>query len=84
MIVYSKQNCPACTSAKNLLTSHGIDFKVINIDEDAAAKEMILAKGFRQVPQISIAEGEFIIGGYPTLMKMSKEDILNYPYKTAA
>ena len=82
MIVYSKQNCLACTSAKNLLTSHGIDFKVINIDEDAAAKEMILAKGFRQVPQISIAEGEFIIGGYLALLKMSKEDILSYPYKT--
>ena len=48
--VYSKNNCPACISAKTLLARKGITFEEINIDHDAQAKAFVLEQGHRSVP----------------------------------
>ena len=50
--VYSKNNCPFCVQAKNRLTQGGFQFEEINIEEDAQAREWLIAQGHRTMPQI--------------------------------
>jgi len=69
IVVYSKNNCPFCVQAKNLLKNKGVQFEEIKIDEDQDAKEFILAQGHRTVPQI-YKNGDLLVeGGYQGLAK---------------
>jgi glutaredoxin 3 len=71
--VYSKNNCPFCDQAKNLLKLKGIDYSEIKIDEDQAAREFVLSKGHRTVPQI-YQDGELLVeGGFQGLQRQSNE-----------
>jgi glutaredoxin 3 len=71
--VYSKNNCPYCVQAKNLLTSKGVTFQEVKIDEDASAKEFIVAEGHRTVPQI-YQDGKLLVeGGFTGLAKQTSE-----------
>ena len=71
--VYSKNNCPFCVQAKNLLKLKGIDYTEVQIDEDASAKDFILAEGHRTVPQI-YKDGKLLVeGGYQGLAKKDSE-----------
>ena len=71
--VYSKNNCPYCTQAKNLLKSRGVAFEEINIEEQPKAREFILAEGHRTMPQI-YQDGKLLIaGGYMGLAKQLPE-----------
>lgn len=73
VIVYSKNNCPFCVQAKNLLKLKGIDFQEVKIDEDADAKEFVLSEGHRTVPQI-YQDGKVLVeGGYQGLAKQPAE-----------
>jgi glutaredoxin len=53
LTVYSKDNCPFCDRAKNLLKLKGIRFQEVRVDLDAQAKQFIIEQGHRTVPQIS-------------------------------
>lgn len=75
LTVYSKNNCPFCVQAKNLLKSKNIAFEEIRIDEDAAAKEFILEQGHRTVPQIYLNGKLFVEGGYQGLSKLTEDQI---------
>jgi glutaredoxin len=71
--VYSKNNCPFCVQAKNLLTNKGIGFTEVKIDEDSDAKDFILSKGHRTVPQL-YKDGTLLVeGGYQGLAKQPAE-----------
>jgi len=76
LTIYSKNNCAACLSAANLLDSYNILYNTIKIDEDPAAKEFILSQCHRTVPQIYCGDSLFVEGGFPALMKLSKEEIV--------
>jgi glutaredoxin len=65
--VYSKNNCPFCQQAKNLLTRKGVQFEEINIDLDADAKRFIMAAGHRTVPQIYKDGAVLVENGYQGL-----------------
>lgn len=56
IIIYSKDYCPYCVKAKNLLTRKGQSFRELDITNDEAGqKEMIEKSGGRKtVPQIFI------------------------------
>jgi glutaredoxin 3 len=55
VLVYSKENCPYCVKAKQLLNSLGIDFTEIKVDQDQERlAEMIKLTQRRTVPQIII------------------------------
>jgi glutaredoxin 3 len=71
--VYSKNNCPFCVQAKNLLKLKGIDFQEVKIDEDADAKEFVLSEGHRTVPQIYKDGRVLVEGGYQGLAKQPAE-----------
>ena len=62
IIIYSKDPCPYCVRAKNLLQRKGAKFTEIKITDDKTKVEMIDKSGGRMtVPQIFIDEKH--IGG---------------------
>jgi glutaredoxin 3 len=71
--VYSKNNCPFCVQAKNLLKLKGIDFQEVKIDEDTTAKEFVLSEGHRTVPQIYKDGRVLVEGGYQGLARQPAE-----------
>ena len=73
--VYSKNNCPFCTQAKNLLNSKNISFEEVKIDEDSTAREFVLSLGHRTVPQIYKGNQIFVEGGYMGLSKLTDEEL---------
>ena len=71
--VYSKNNCPFCQQAKNLLTRKGIQYEEVNIDLDAEAKRFIMSSGHRTVPQI-YKDGQVLVeNGYQGLKDQPDE-----------
>ncbi len=75
--IYTKQTCPYCIMAKNLLTHKGVKtFNEIRIDLDANKKEEMIAKtGRMTVPQIYI--GDTHVGGFDDLSLLNKEGRLD-------
>lgn len=85
VIVYSKDYCPYCVAAKNLLTQKGVGYTEIDVQNDQKAFEEMLVKVAprRTVPQIFI--GGTGIGGYDDMKKLdaeSKLDALLFPKKS--
>jgi glutaredoxin len=66
--VYSKNNCPFCDRAKQLLESKGVTYNEVNIELDPESRQMLLDKGLRSVPQIFHGY-ELIEGGFQGLTK---------------
>ena len=68
--IFSKDACPYCTAAKELLTSKGIKFVEHTIGKNISKNDMIVALGreVRTVPQIVDSKGEYI-GGYTDLVE---------------
>ena len=75
LTVYSKNNCPFCVQAKNLLTLKGIEYEEIKIDENPEAREFVLAEGHRTVPQIYKDGVLFVQGGYQGLSKLTESEL---------
>ena len=72
IVVYTKFNCPNCTTAKRLLDSKGIGYEEISADSLAAM--FALLRDYpeaRQMPQIFI-EGQRV-GGLAGLQAALKE-----------
>ena len=81
VIVYTKDNCPYCRMAKELLSSRHIPFEEIRIDlDDSKRDEMIRLSNKRTVPQIFI-NGQSI-GGYDDLATLVKSGNLDGLLKT--
>lgn len=64
-IVYSRTVCPYCTQAKALLDANGFKYTEINIDTNAAGRDLLVEQGLRSVPQIF--KGGELIGGFDKL-----------------
>ena len=76
LTVYSKNNCPFCVKAKNLLETKGIAYQEVNIDETPEAREFVVTEGHRTVPQI-YKDGTLLVeGGFHGLEKQN-EDFFN-------
>lgn len=72
LTIYSKNNCPFCDRAKQLLESKGVPYTEINIEKDPESRQMLVDKGLRSVPQIFHGY-ELIPGGFDGLSKQSNE-----------
>jgi glutaredoxin len=62
-------------NAKNYLKNKNISFEEINIEQDEQARQFILEKGHRTVPQIYFQGQLFVEGGFQGLSKMTEADI---------
>lgn len=72
IIVWSRDNCPYCVRAKNLLSVKGLVYEERNISEGVWSREQLLAAcpDARTVPQIVI--DDTVIGGYDQLEEYLK------------
>jgi glutaredoxin 3 len=78
--IYSTSWCPSCNAAKQLLTSKGMEYEEINIEEiDMSREQLAELTGGMSVPQIVINETN--IGGFDKLMMINQsgelEKLLN-------
>lgn len=75
--VYSKDYCPYCVSAKQLLKHKGIEFTEYQVDRDQEKYREMLQKsnGGRTVPQIFI--GDIHVGGSDELYALHRQDKLD-------
>ena len=77
--IYTTNSCPHCVRAKNLLTEKSVSFYEIDVSNNEALREKMVAKanGRRTVPQIFI-DGQHIGGCYDLygLEGQGKLDIL--------
>jgi len=64
--LYTTPFCPYCVAAKRFLTGKGVPFTEVDVSDDDARREWLVAvTGQRTVPQIFV--GETSIGGYTDL-----------------
>jgi len=76
VIIYSKDICPYCVKAKNLLNRKNIAFEEIKITTDEQKQEMIKkANGRMTVPQIFI--DDYHVGGCDDLYALESEGKLD-------
>lgn len=59
IVVYGKSNCPACVDLKRALVSLEKTFDYVDIEKDNEARDEIVSKGFRSVPQVKV-NGEWL------------------------
>lgn len=77
LTVYSKNNCPQCDQVKMLLTTNNIEFNEVRVDHDPLAREFLLAKGHRSVPQLYLNEQLAVPGGIVQLKSYTASDFQN-------
>jgi len=66
VVMYTKNNCPYCDWAKELLKAKNVSYQEIRVDLDPAKREeMERLSGRRSVPQIFINDKS--IGGFDDL-----------------
>ena len=77
IIIYTKETCPYCQMAKNLLKNKGVSIiDEVRIDLDPVARDrMIEITGRRTVPQIFI--GEVHVGGFDDLSTLNRSGKLD-------
>ena len=76
VILYTKEPCPYCRLAKELLTQKHVKFEEIRIDLDAQQLEtMVRLSNRRTVPQIFINDQP--IGGYDDRAALAKSGKLD-------
>jgi glutaredoxin len=67
IVVYGRPGCNYCEQSKSALDSCKIDYKYIDIWQDDNAKQYIIKRGLKTVPQI-YDSNESHIGGYNELL----------------
>jgi len=69
--IYSKNNCPYCERAKDLLKSKGVSYEEINLEgKQAEMQALVKMTGLRTVPQIFI--NGTLVGGFTDLAKLDQ------------
>jgi len=77
VVVYSKDYCPYCVKAKELLKSKGVSFEEIEVDVKPEEMDIMIEKsaGQRTVPQIFI--DDFHVGGCDDLYELENKGELD-------
>lgn len=74
--VYVSDWCPYCQRAKGLLAQKNVDFREINVEDDAKLREEMIARSNRRtVPQIFI--GDKHVGGCDDLFELDRSGELD-------
>lgn len=59
--MYTTRWCPDCRRAKNFMKERGVEFREINIEEDASAEAVVIKanNGKRKVPTFAVGDRYF-------------------------
>jgi glutaredoxin 3 len=76
VVMYTKDYCPYCVAATNLLTQKGVVFEEIDVTRDTVRYEEMLHKAAprRTVPQIFI--GDQGVGGFDDVKRLDQDSKL--------
>ncbi|MBU7454983.1 glutaredoxin-like protein NrdH [Leuconostoc fallax] len=66
--VYTKYNCVQCKMTKKFLSSKGVSFKEINIDEEVQYVDELKANGHRQTPVVAVKGVTTFTGFRPDML----------------
>ncbi len=70
--IYTKDYCPFCVQAKNLLNSLDVAFEEIDVTDDMETLQAIMEKShMRTVPQIFV--GDTCLGGYSDIAALHQD-----------
>lgn len=84
LTIYSQTNCPNCVFAAHRLKEFGIAHNEVKINEDSDARQFVIGRGFRTVPQIYNSDTDvFIEGGWLGLKEMSEAQVKELLYGKA-
>ena len=73
IVIYTKEACPYCTSAKTLLNTKGVGFTEMKLNEDFTRENLLeLFPSAKSFPVI-VVDG-FNIGGFEQLRQRIDED----------
>jgi glutaredoxin 3 len=77
ILLYTKDYCPYCVAAKNLLDAKGAEYREIDVGKDEKEYAEMLRKAAprKTVPQI-FADGQ-ALGGFDDIRKLDQEGRLN-------
>lgn len=77
VVVYTKDYCPYCNSAKALLEEKGVAYQEIDVTHDEEKLKEMLAKadGRTTVPEIFIDDK--LVGGYDNLRELDESGELD-------
>lgn len=75
LTIFSKPNCPYCTSAQQYLTSMNIAYTTKDITRDPMAHSFLIGEGHKTVPQIYQDDKLLVEGGYTGLTSISIEQL---------
>lgn len=84
LTIYSKNNCQQCDQVKALLTTKGVEFNEVKVDQDPEARNFLLAQGHRSVPQLYLNEQLVVPGGFPSLQRFNDSDFQKLKETTSA
>ncbi len=70
VVVYTGPGCSACKQAKQFLTQHGVEYVERDIGDDPAARDELIAMGYRAVPVIKIGDETMLGFSAPRLRRM--------------
>ena len=68
--IYTNIGCSACHQAMDFMTRHGVSYVERNLADDPAARDELLAMGFRAVPVIKVGDETMLGFSAPRLRKM--------------
>jgi len=74
--VFTKDGCPYCTKATNLLKDFDIEYTVTNVSKSKAGLAFLKEAKHTSVPQIYNDFNLLVEGGYDGLAELTKEEIL--------
>lgn len=70
--VYSKPSCVQCTATYRALDKAGLAYEVVDITEDAVARDYVMGLGHLQAPVV-VADGQHWSGYRPDQIKAAAD-----------
>lgn len=67
--VYTKPSCVQCTATYRALDKAGINYDLVDISQDTAARDYVMALGYLQAPVVVVDEGTHWSGFRPEKLK---------------
>lgn len=58
--LYSATWCPSCGNVKTALMQQGIEYDLIDVDENPEEMDALVAKGIRGLPVLSVGEKLYV------------------------
>ncbi|MEY1677810.1 glutaredoxin-like protein NrdH [Gordonia sp. ABKF26] len=76
--VYTKPACVQCNATYKALDKQGLDYQIVDITQDDAARDHIMALGYLQAPVVIVDDTEHWSGFRPDRVKaLAKEASLS-------